>query len=49
MKVTVAVDPVPEYVANTFEFIVPCDVLVPIVLTKKQLENAHEALGMLKY
>ena len=49
VKVTVAADPVPEYAADIFELIVPCDVLVPIALTNKQLENAHEALGMLKY
>lgn len=49
VKVTVAADPVPEYAADIFELIVPCDVFVPIALTNMQLENAHETLGMLKY
>ena len=48
-KVTVADEPVPEYNAFTFKLMVPCVVLVPFTFTREQLENAHEALGMLKY
>ncbi len=49
MKVTVAVEPDPEYAAVTFEFIVPYVVPVPAVLTNKQLENLQDGLGILKY
>ena len=49
VKMTVAVEPVPEYNAVTCEEIVPDDVLVPIALTIEQLENEHEVLGILKY
>ncbi len=49
MKVTVAVEPDPEYAAVTFVLIVPYVVLVPIALTNEQLENPHDGLGILKY
>ena len=49
VKVTVAVEPDPEYAAVTFVLTVPCDVLVPTALTNEQLENPHDELGMLKY
>jgi len=44
-----AVDPVPEYAADTLVKIVPYVVLVPTALTNKQLENEHEVSGILKY
>ena len=48
-KAIVADDPVPVYVAITYELIVPEDVLLPIAFTIEPAENAHEELGMLKY
>jgi hypothetical protein len=48
-KMTLAVGPVPEYAADTFEKIVPYTVLDPFALTNWQLEKEHEVSGILKY
>ena len=44
-----AVDPVPEYVADTLPKTDPYVALDPIVLTSRHPENEHEESGMLKY
>ena len=44
-----AVDPVPEYAADTLVKAGPYDELVPTALTNWQLENEHEVSGILKH
>ena len=48
LRIILAVDPLPVYVAVTPEKIVPCEVLVPIVETNEQ-ESKLQDPGKLKY
>ncbi len=48
LRIILAVDPLPEYVAVTPEKIVPCEVLVPTVETNAQESKLHGP-GKLKY